>query len=239
MSNLFTSVAFKTTAHFISLGILSVILLGSNIAFGQAGSKDAQKFQSSVEDTREDIEKARAEIDNTMGAYNGIVNAEVDDPEKAYKSLTKEISKSEKAWTTAGKSYDKMRKAGDKLFAGWQKEVDAFTNEQMKQISVGRLEDATAKNQQMMDKMTAAQAAYEPFMSSLKDQALFMGRDLSPAAIEALQPLAEELNTLAATLLASIDALLNTEVEIDQSAEPAASTEPAEAVDAAVPEETD
>ncbi len=122
---------------------------------------------------------------------------------------------------------------------GWQKEVDAFTNEQMKQISVGRLEDATAKNQQMMDKMTAAQAAYEPFMSSLKDQALFMGRDLSPAAIEALQPLAEELNTSAATLLASIDALLNTEVEIDQSAEPAASAEPAEAVDDAVPEETD
>jgi hypothetical protein len=109
----------------------------------------------------------------------------------------------------------------------------------MKQISVGRLEDATAKNQQMMDKMTAAQAAYEPFMSSLKDQALFMGRDLSPAAIEALQPLAEELNTSAATLLASIDALLNTEVEIDQSAEPAASAEPAEAVDDAVPEETD
>jgi hypothetical protein len=221
MSNISISVMFKSTAHIALLGMLSVILLGSNIAFGQAGSKDAQKFQSSVEDTRENIEKARAEIDNTMGAYNAIVNAEVDNPEKAYKSLTKEISKSEKAWKAAGSSYDKMHKAGDKLFASWQKEVDAFSNEQMKQISMDRLEDASAKNQNMTDQMAATQAAYEPFMSSLKDQALFMGRDLSPAAIEALQPLAEELNASAATLLASIDALLNTEVEIDESAEPA------------------
>ena len=238
MSNVSIRMLLKSSVHIGSLGTLSILLLGSNIAFGQAGSKDAQKFQASVEDAREDIEKARVEIDNTMGIYNGIVNTEVDDPEKAYKSLTKEISKSEKAWKTAGSSFDKMGKAGDKLFSGWQKEVDAITNEQMKQISMGRLEDATAKNQKMTGKIEAAQAAYEPFMSSLKDQALFMGRDLSPEAIEALQPLAEELNTSAATLLASIDALLNQDVEIDQSAEPAEPAEPAEVIGDAVPEET-
>jgi hypothetical protein len=231
MSNISVRMLLKSSAHIASLGTLSILLLGSNIAFGQAGSKDAQKFQSSVEDTRNNIEKAKAEIDTTMGAYNGIVNAEVDNPEKAYKSLTKDISNSEKAWKKATSSFDKMHKAGDKLFASWQKEVDAFSNEQMKQISMDRLEDATAKNQKMSDQVAAAQAAYEPFMISLKDQALFMGRDLSPAAIEALQPLAEELNASAATLLASIDALLNAEVEIDESAEPAA------AVDDSAPEE--
>ena len=219
--------ALRNIVYLGTLSILSVALLGANVAFAQAGSKEAQKFQSLGETTRSDIEKSRAQFDQTLTSYNSIVNAEAENPEKAYKTLTKEIDKSAKLWKTAGKSFDKMQDAGAKLFASWQKEIDAFTNEQMKQISVGRFDDMSAKNQQMIDRMTAAQEAYEPFISSLNDQVLFMGRDLSPAAIEALQPLAEELNAAAATLFTNIDALLNQEVEVDDASDPVEADGPA------------
>jgi hypothetical protein len=219
------------TFIYLVIGVLSVALFASNTAFAQAGSKDAQKFQSLVETTRTDIGKASAQFETATAAYNAIVSGEVDNPEKAYKGLTKEIDKSEKAWKTAGSSFDKMGKAGKKLFTGWQKEVDAYTNEQMKQLSMGRLEEASANNQRMVERVTAVQEAYEPFISSLKDQAQFMGRDMSPAAMEALAPLAEEFNANAATLQASIDVLLNGDAEMDLTEESAAMEEPAAVVE--------
>jgi uncharacterized protein with GYD domain len=222
--------SFQISASLAVLCVMSVTLLANHAAFAQAGSKDAQKFQSLVDDTRTDIGKASAQFDVTMAAYNAIVNAEAENPEKAFKSLKKDIDKSEKVWKTAGSSFDKMQKAGKKLFSGWQKEVDAYTNEQMKQLSVGRLEEASARNQQMIERVTAVQDVYEPFISSLKDQALFMGRDMSPEAMAALAPMAEELNANAATLQASIDVLLNGDAEMVDE-EPAVADETAEVVD--------
>jgi len=221
------------------LSVLSVALFAGNTAFAQAGSKDAQKFQELVEKTRTDLGTASAQFETTTAAYNSLVNGEAENPEKAYKGLTKEIDKSEKAWKAAATSYKNMGKAGDKLFKGWQKEVDAYTNEQMKQLSMERLEDVSAKNQKMVERMTAVQEAYEPFIGSLNDQAQFMGRDMSTAAMEALAPMAEELNTSAATLQASIDALLNGDAEMDLAEEPAAMEEPAEVEEVDQPAESD
>jgi hypothetical protein len=121
-----------------------------------------------------------------------------------------------------------MQKAGQKLFASWQKEVDGITNEQMKQISMDRLDEVSANSQRMTDQVVVAQAAYDPFMTSLQEQTVFLGRDMSPAAIEALQPMALELNGLASTLLSSIDAVLNQDAEIDPNTDPAAIDAPAD-----------
>ena len=220
---------FQNTNSHALISVLSMaLLLCSNVVFGQAGSKDAQKFQEVGEETREAIVEARGQFESTVGIYNSIVSAEADNPQKAYKDLTKATEKSEKLWADASKSFDKMRKQGDKLFSSWQKDVDAFGSEQMKQVGMQRLELAQTRNQQMIDGMDAAEEAYQPFIISLKDQGMFMARDLSPAAMDALQPLAEELNATAAELLAGIDTILKPEQEgVEEAAEGAA--EPAEA----------
>ena len=207
--------ALQAKSYIAMLGALLLALFSANSAFAQAGSPEAQKFQSLVETTRNDLVKASAQFDATMGSYNAIVTAAVDNPEKAYKGLTKDIDKSEKAWKTADTNFGKMQKAGQKLFSGWQKDVDAFTNEQLKQAAIGRLEEASTKNQRMIEQMTAVRDAYAPFIVSLKDQALYMGRDMSPPAMEALAPLIEELNANAVVLQGSIDALLNPIAEVD------------------------
>ncbi len=220
---------FQNTNSHALISVLSMaLLLCSNAVFGQAGSKDAQKFQEIGEETREAIVEARGQFESTVGIYNSIVSAEADNTEKAYKDLAKATEKSEKLWANASKSFDKMRKQGDKLFSSWQKDVDAFGSEQMKQVGMQRLELAQTRNQQMIDGMDAAEEAYQPFIISLKDQGMFMARDLSPAAMDALQPLAEELNATAAELLAGIDTILKPEQEgVEEAAEGAA--EPAEA----------
>ncbi len=222
---------FQNTNSHALISVLSMaLLLCSNAVFGQAGSKDAQKFQEIGEETREAIVEAKGQFESTVGIYNSIVSAEVENTEKAYKDLTKATEKSEKLWANASKSFDKMRKQGDKLFSGWQKDVDAFSNEQMKQVGLQRLEFAQRRNQQMIDGMGAAAKAYDPFISSLKDQGMFMARDMSPAAMDALQPLAEELNATAAELFAGIDTILNQEEDVvEEAAEGEA--EPAEAAE--------
>ena len=100
--------ALHTTACLALLTVVSVTLPNANVAFGQAGSKDTQKFQSLVDSTRGSLEKARAQFDTAMGAYNVIANSETDDPEKAYKNLTKQVSTSEKDWKSASKNFNNI-----------------------------------------------------------------------------------------------------------------------------------
>ena len=63
----------------------------------------------------------------------------------------------------------------------------------------------------MIERMTAAAEVYNPLISSLKDQALFMGRDLSAEALSALTEVAAELNGMADELYARIAELLEDE----------------------------
>ena len=60
----------------------------------------------------------------------------------------------------------------------------------------------------MAEQMDAADEVYAPFSQLLSEQAIFMSRDLSPEAMALLQPMSEELNSMAQALYAGFEAIL-------------------------------
>jgi len=189
----------------------TALLLCNSNAVAQAGSKESQKFLDYSQDARDTLVDAKSELTSTVALYNSLIAGEAKKPESTYKKLIKALEKSEKV---AGKTRDrveKMQTQADKVFTAWTQELESYENEQLKELGIQRLEASKQRYGVMIERMESTSEAYRPLVSSLHDQIKFMGFDLSPEAMSALQGPAQELNTMADELFARIDAVLNQE----------------------------
>ena len=189
----------------------TALLLCNSNAVAQAGSKESQKFLDYSQDARDTLVDAKSELTSTVALYNSLIAGEAKKPESTYKKLIKALEKSEKV---AGKTRDrveKMQTQADKVFTAWTQELESYENEQLKELGIQRLEASKQRYGVMIERMESTSEAYRPLVSSLHDQIKFMGFDLSPEAMSALQDPAQELNAMAEELFARIDAVLNQE----------------------------
>ena len=173
-----------------------------------ASAKDNQKYEDYKEDTHKALSETRAELDSAVGLYNALLNQETEDAESTYKDLTSAVKKCEKTWAAFSKAADKLDKQAGKMFQSWNKEIEGFGNEQMKELGMQRIAAAQKVYDFLAEKGGMLDGVYRPFITSLNDQVLFMSRDLSPAAMTTLEPVALELNADAEAILAGIDAFL-------------------------------
>ena len=138
----------------INLSVLATILvLFSGNAIGQAGGKESQKFEDYRDDAREALTDTKVQLESTVALYNALLNVEAEKPESTYKDLTSATKKSEKLWASYGKDEGKMQKQANKMFANWQEEINAYGNEQMKQLAAERLEVAKMDYDRMVERM--------------------------------------------------------------------------------------
>jgi len=118
------------------------------------------------------------------------------------------VKSSEKLASKTGDSVDKMKKQAEKVFSAWEKELETYSNEQLKEVGAQRLDASRQRYNSMIERMQSAGDAYDPFISSLKEQVTLLGRDMSPETLGALQSVAQELNGMAEELFVRIDAVL-------------------------------
>ena len=116
----------------------------------------------------------------------------------------------------------------DKVFKAWQQEIEGYQSEKMRQLGAERLNATKQRYEQMIERIRATGEAYDPLFSSLHDQVLFMGRDLSAEALESLTEVADELNQSAEDLYARVSEVLEEEQqdEVLLADEVAAAPEP-------------
>ena len=143
-----------------------------------------------------------------MALYNSLLNAETEDAESVYRDLGRAIKKNEKIWNGYVKDAGRLGKQAEKMFDNWNEEIAEFSDEQIRELGQQRLDVARKVFDFLADKMNTLNEVYQPFMVSISEQVVFMSRDLSPEAMAALKPVAEELNTSAEKLLAGMDAFL-------------------------------
>jgi uncharacterized protein YukE len=152
-------------------------------------------------------------------------------PENTYKKLASGVESSDKSAKAARKQVDAMRKDLEKFYTAWEKEVAGYTTEAMKEQSQNSLNEVKAKFERFDTALKEASELYQPFIASLRDQVSYLGRDLSPEAVSALETQAKDLNENASKLYEKVDEILH-----DTKA-PAAEEETAEATDDQEPSE--
>lgn len=190
----------------ITMLAATLLVIGTAPAVAQSGgSKDTQKLQKSVEDSRGSLQDAVDQIKETMTQYNALMAGDAKKPNKIYKDLSKSTEACDKAAKDVKKSVDSLHKDLEKFYKAWEKENESYTSQSMKDRSQKSLDKVKAKFDSFDTALKGASELYQPFIASLRDQVAYMGRDLSPAALGELKDEAATLNESAEALYAKVD----------------------------------
>lgn len=210
------------STHTVRPMVAVVILLGflgastGELAAQKGGNKEAEKFRKSSEATREELAEGKEQIQDTMNIYNSLMQGKAKKPQDAYKKLTKSVEKCDKLSASIRKKVDEMKKQANTFLTGWEKELETYSSESFKEMSQKQLDTARARFDTMIARMKEGGEAYQPFITSLKDQVQFLGRDLSPEALSALSEAAAKVNSDGDAVIVVIDKILSNEVADEQ-----------------------
>jgi uncharacterized protein YoxC len=208
-----TLMTHRTARILILAAIVCLIVGGSTIQAQQKTAKQAESLSKSADNAKKQVSGVVEHLGKMLQGYNSIIDGKAKNPQSAYKKLTGDLKSTEKMLQGAQKSLQALNKEAGKFFTDWEKDLGDFSNEDLKQKSMARLEKSKGEYEALGKALGQAGEAFGPLVQNLNDQILFLGRDLSPEAIEDLQGEAEALNEQAKdvtegvkTLVASADA---------------------------------
>jgi hypothetical protein len=122
-----------------------------------------------------------------------------------YKKLMKSMDSMNDRVAGARQKIAEMQKAGDVYFSGRAETIKNIKDPQLLAQAKQRLGDNQKEFGGVLQSLKEAGDALEPFRKDLADQITFLGSDLTPSAMTALQPNAQKLNARGTELLARTD----------------------------------
>lgn len=184
------------------------------------GHKKTDKLIYRARLTTASIRDTLYQIQLTMDGYNAIVEGKASDNRAAYDRLVKDIGKCQKAAATVAKRADGMQKVADNFFSDWEASLADFSSEEMRVKSEARMNETKANYDKIFEAGRQARDLFDPFISNMNDQVLFLGHDLNPSGIANLQDEAEELNAETEELDEAINATIKVASRYANSLEP-------------------
>jgi len=196
-----------------ALIVISVCcLLAAPVA--QAQSKKSAKQTASLEKAGEAskaaVQDVLASLGSLLAGYNGIINGEAKDNQKAYKKLVGDLNGTQKKIDASKKQLAALGKEADKFFKAWEQDLASISSDSLREKSAGRMKVAQQNYASLGETLTAAGQEFTPVIQNLNDQILYLGRDLSPEAIADLEDEATELNQQAEAATAKVKQMLET-----------------------------
>lgn len=181
---------------------------GAQAIFGSdpEGLKKTDNLIKKAEDLVKSTTSAREQIGKTLDTYNAIWADDTKDVKKVYKSVEGEMKKTEERREDVKKQLDAMKVEADAYFASWKASIAEIGNADLRKKSEARMGETKAKFDGIQGSIAEARQAYEPFITSVKDQWTYLGHDLNPSGISSLKPERDKLNVTAKELFGKIDA---------------------------------
>ena len=191
--------------------ILAVVLVAPLAAQETAersrteGLKETDRFVKAGGKTSEAVEQAKLQTQKTLDVYNALVTKPSTNMKGDYKKVMKSADSMNDRVAAARQKIAEMQKAGDVYFNGRAETIKNIKDPQLLEQAQKRLGDNQKEFAGVLQSLREAGDALEPFRKDLADQITFLGSDLTPSAMTALQPNAEKLNARGTELLARID----------------------------------
>jgi len=185
----------------VALSLLAFVAAAS----GQSGVKQTERLTKRAGDTVKAVVETKQQIEKTLDLYNSIVQNKAEDTKKAYSDLGKWVEECEKKRANASSKVDAMEKEAHAFFAEWTQSLDEITNPDLRQRSQSRLNETRVRYNDILKVGRQAGGEFDAFVGSLRDQYVYLGYDLNPAALASLSEDAKQVNAQATTLFDKID----------------------------------
>ncbi len=212
----------RITATLIGFSLLIGPLLGgcssTRIAIGEAfGHAKREQLVDRVEEARDGQEAAKEQFASALDEFLVLTGADGGDLEQAYSKLKKQLDRSESKADTVRSRIRNVERVASALFKEWEKELDEYTSEDLRQSSAAQLRDTRGRYNELIGAMHRAEAKMEPVLAAFNDQVLFLKHNLNARAIASLDAEAANLEAEIATLIAEMEAsIVEANTFIDQ-----------------------
>jgi hypothetical protein len=195
---------------FIRLG-LSVAVMGLMVACSSSstgGSDRASSTAESMATLSQRLDKAKAQVDTILGSLDGVVVASKGgDIKEAFKKFASDVDATDSAAEAARGRYASMKAKAEEHFKAWEAESQKITDPALQQAAAKRRDVAQVAFGKVVETSGKVKADYEPFISNLKDIKAYLGADLTPQAVELLEPNIKKAKSLGESLKKSIQGL--------------------------------
>ena len=202
----------KWSAGPFGLALLVATVLQARTAGAQIfgsdpeGVKQTDNLIKKAEELVKETVSAREQLSKTVDTYNAIFAEGVTDVRKAYRDVEGEMKKTEERREQVRTKVDEMKTEADTYFASWSESLQQIGDADLRKRSEARMAETRAQFDGVLAAVGESREAYEPFMTSLKDQWTYLGHDLNANGIASLKPDADKLNQQGKELFKKIDA---------------------------------
>lgn len=204
-----------------SLAFFTMCLLATAAFTGgcaTTGMDRSIKTSNSMQEVDSEMRKMIVEIDATATALDSVVMPGQPDLKKSFDAYTENLADLDKEGTKVLKRTEEMTKNSKEYFGEWEKQGDAYTNPQIRELS----EERRTKLAEIYARVPAASGgiknAYLAYLTDLKEIQVYLSNDLTAKGVEGIAPIAkksvQELDTLKASLRPVIYALDEIKAEL-------------------------
>jgi chromosome segregation ATPase len=203
------------------LPFFTMLLLGTvpfMASCASTGMDRSVKTSNSIRDVDSEIRKMSVQIDVTAASLDFLVRSEKSDLKKSFGSYSDNLAKLDKEGKKVLKRLDEMKSHSKEYFAEWEKQGDAFTNSEIRELSEQRRSRLAEVYAQVPAAGAGIKGSYHAYLTDLKEIQMYLSNDLTPKGIEGITPVAnksvQNLDALKASLKPVLSALDEIKAEL-------------------------
>ncbi len=198
----------------VSCTFLAMQLTGCQSAYDAAYYRTMEAFGqekrdilvSEVDDARDSQEQAKEQFSSALEQFSALIDFEGGELEKVYRQLETEFEQSEERAAQVSQNINDVERVAKALFREWQDELDAYTDQNLRNASEQKLAATQAQYEQLIVVMRRAEDKMQPVLNAFRDQVLFLKHNLNARAIAALEGTVASLEAEVATLILDMEA---------------------------------
>jgi chromosome segregation ATPase len=203
------------------LPFFTMLLLGTvpfMASCASTGMDRSVKTSNSIRDVDSEIRKMSVQIDVTAASLDFLVRSEKSDLKKSFGSYSDNLAKLDKEGKKVLKRLDEMKSHSKEYFAEWEKQGDAFTNSEIRELSEQRRSRLAEVYAQVPAAGAGIKGSYHAYLTDLKEIQMYLSNDLTPKGIEGITPVVnksvQNLDALKASLKPVLSALDEIKAEL-------------------------
>ena len=179
--------------HWISpglAGILIFLLTGcasmQYAALEKVGVQKRDILVDRIEETQSAQEQIKQRFNSAYELFASLVDVDVAELESAYKKLSSAVERSEKSTEALSSRIAKVESVAEDLFDEWQRELDLYSNQNLRAASEKNLNQTRRQYKNLMARMYRAEDSVQPVLFKLQDNVLYLKHNLNARAVNAL-----------------------------------------------------
>jgi hypothetical protein len=175
---------------------------------GSDNDNPAENVTSNMEQVDADLRDAVMQVDAVDASIETLLNADTS-LNPAFERYARNVEEMERVGEELEQHADALRTQGFDYFAEWREQTAEVSNPDVAEISDQRHEETREAFTELTRSSANVKRTLQTYISDLRDIETYLSNDLTPAGVEAIQPVAEQAQKDGEALQQAIQPMIN------------------------------